>query len=106
MLLEAEAVQADTAQAMALFWQALDLDYDEQALSWEQESSPQDWQYVQGWHQSVSGSEGIREPPANEAERAQAEFDQLSDRVPRLKQFLDHHLPFYERLKEHSVTRK
>ena len=105
VVLEAEAVQADAAQAMRLFWQALDLDYDEQALSWEQESTPRDWQYVQGWHQNVSDSQGIRAPSASEAERAQAEFDQLSHRVPKLKEFLHHHLPFYERLKQHSVTR-
>jgi hypothetical protein len=105
VVLEAEAVQADTEQAMRLFWQALDLDYNQKALSWEQESTPQDWQYVQGWHQSVSGSQGIREPSASEMEQAQEEFDQLCERLPRLKEFLRHHLPFYERLKEYSVTR-
>ena len=44
VVLEAEAVQANSAKAMRLFWQDLDLDYSEQALSWEQDSTPPDWQ--------------------------------------------------------------
>lgn len=105
VVLEAEAVQADTAQAMRLFWHALDLDYNQQALSWQQASTPQDWQYVQGWHQKVSASQGIREPGEDEAEQAQNEFNQLSENALQLREFLHHHLPFYERLKAHSVTR-
>jgi len=105
VVLEAEAVQASAAQVMRLFWQALDLDNDEQALSWGQESSPQDWQYVQGWHQSVSDSQGIRVASGQEAEQAAIEFDQLCQQAPQLNEFLNHHLPFYEQLKRHSVTR-
>jgi hypothetical protein len=104
VVLEAEAVQADSAQAMRLFWQALDLDYKQQALNWQQESTPQDWQYVQGWHQNVSASQGIREPDDGESEQAQEEFDQLCKNAPHLREFLTHHLPFYEHLKAYSVT--
>lgn len=104
VVLEAEAVQADTARAMRLFWQALDLEYNDQALSWKQESTPQDWQYVQGWHQTVSASQGIRQTGGHEVEQTQIEYDQLCDTNPQLRKFLDHHLPFYERLKVYSVT--
>ena len=106
VVLEAEAVQTDTAHTMRLFWNALDLDYAEQALSWKRESTPQDWQYVQGWHRNVSGSRGIRQPSARATQQAQTEFDQLSEQEPRLREYLLHHLPFYERLREHSVTQK
>ncbi len=105
VVLEAEAVQADTAQAMRLFWQALGLAYNQQALSWQQESTPQDWQYVQGWHQNVSASQGIRQPRQSESDQAQVEFDQLCENAPQLREFLHHHLPFYEHLKAYSVTR-
>jgi len=106
VVLEAEAVQTDTEHTMRLFWDALELDYEEQALSWKQESTPQDWQYVQGWHRSVSGSRGIRQPSASATQQAQTEFDQLSEQEPKLREYLSHHLPFYERLRGHSVSRK
>ena len=105
VVLEAEAVQADTGQSMRLFWQALDLDYRHEALCWQAESSPQDWQYVQGWHQKVSASQGIRQSTGQEKEQTQIEFDQLCESAPQLREFLHHHIPFYERLKAHSVTR-
>jgi hypothetical protein len=104
VVLEAEAVQIDTAQAMRLFWQALGLDYNHQALSWKQESTPQDWQYVQGWHQTVSASQGIRQPGELEAEQTSTEFDRLCENAPQLRKFMHHHLPFYDRLRTYSVT--
>ncbi len=105
VVLEAEAVQANAAKAMRLFWQALDLDYSEQALSWGQDSKPKDWQYVQGWHQSVSDSQGIRQSSAPEKEQARLEFEKLCDQAPQLRNFLQHHLVYYHRLKAHSITR-
>lgn len=104
VVLEAEAVQADSAQTMRWFWQALALDFDEQALSWEQGAVPDDWQYVQGWHQSVSDSSGIRAASGSADEQAEIEFDQLSRKAPQLNDFLQHHLPFYQQLKQYSLT--
>lgn len=105
VVLEAEAVQADTATSMGLFWQALGLEYCAQAFNWQQDSTPQDWQYVQGWHQSVSRSKGIRASSADEDQQAATEFAELTDKAPQLNQYLQHHLPFYERLRALSVTR-
>ena len=104
VVLEAEAVRADTTGAMRLFWQSLGLDYKSEALNWKQESTPQDWQYVQGWHQTVSASRGIRQPGGHETEQTQVEFDQLCKNAPQLLEFLQHQLPYYERLKAHSIT--
>ena len=104
LVLEAEAVQADTATAMSRFWQALGLEYREQALSWRQESTPQDWQYVQGWHQSVSDSSGIRQNNAQDLAKTTAEFESLCCEAPQLREYLDFHLPFYECLREHSLA--
>jgi hypothetical protein len=106
VVLEAEAVQSDTAGSMGRFWQALGLEYSDQALNWQQDSIPQDWNYVQGWHQSVSDSQGIRAAAANEAEQAAAEFAELCVEAPQLSGYLEHHLPFYERLRALSLTRE
>lgn len=105
VVLEAEAVQADAAKGMRRFWQALDLDYSEQALSWERDSTPQDWQYVQGWHQSVSDSQGIRQSSPQEPEQGKLKFEKLCEQAPHLRDFLQHHLVYYHRLKAHSISR-
>lgn len=104
LVLEAEAVQADSATAMSSFWQALGLEYREQALTWEQGSTPRDWQYVQGWHRSVSDSSGIRRAATGDAAEALTEFETLCLAAPQLREFLDFHLPFYEHLREHSLA--
>lgn len=106
VVLEAEAVQADPGRAIGGFWQALGLDYIEQALHWERNSIPGDWQYVQGWHRSVSASSGIRRQAATDFAAVQAEFENLCAEAPHLKEFLDFHMPFYERLKERSINRE
>lgn len=106
VVLEAEAVQTDSTKAMQLFWQALGLDFKEQALSWKRDSTPEDWQYVKGWHQNVIDSGGIRPATAEEDAQASADFDRLCRQAPQLRSYLDHHLPFYEKLQRYSVTGK
>ncbi len=106
VVLEAEAVQADTVATMSNFWRALGSDFRAGALNWEQQSTPQDWQYVQGWHQSVSDSSGIRQASEQDSEKTAAEFDALCLEAPQLRQYLDHHLPFYQRMREHSLSRE
>jgi hypothetical protein len=104
IVMEAEVVQRDSSTSMRRFWRALGLDDKPQALNWDQDSTPEDWDYVQGWHQSVGASSGIRAPAADEARRKQAEFDRLCQQAPQLAEYLDHHLPFYRRLRERSLS--
>ena len=105
IVLEAEAVQADTAGAMQLFWEALGLEFLPQALSWQSETMPEDWQYVEGWHASVSESGGIRQDDQNAALQAKSEFDGLCRQAPQLREYLDRHEPFYRQLQALSLTR-
>lgn len=104
IVLEAEAVQADTAGTMQLFWEALGLEYLPQALSWQSESVPEDWQYVEGWHASVSESGGIRQQDREAELKAVSEFEQLCEKAPQLREFLDHHEPFYRQLQNLSLS--
>ena len=103
VVIEAEAVQADSAATMAGFWQALGLDFRQQALNWDRQSTPQDWQYVQGWHQSVSDSSGIHQSAEQDCATLQSEFEALCRDAPQLQQYLDFHLPFYRNLKRHGL---
>jgi hypothetical protein len=96
VVLEAESVQIDTKAAMSQFWMKLGLDIKVNALSWNKETTPEDWKYVEGWHQNASQSDGIK-PLNNEAfNQAQIEFNELVKKEPRLKALLDFHTPFYE----------
>ena len=104
VVIEAEAIQADSKGMMRLFWQATGLAYSEKALSWEAESTPEDWQYVKGWHQNVSSSQGIKPIEQGDEQEARAKFDKAAQAAPQLKQYLHHHWPFYEDLKRHSLT--
>ena len=105
IVLEAEAIQADTTQSMSRYWEALGLDFREQALNWQQRDIPQDWQYVQGWHASVSESGAIRSEDDAATAKAQAEFDELCEQAPQLQEYLEYHLPFYQQLQAHSLLR-
>jgi len=104
VVIEAETVQADTRGTMKLFWQALDLEYLEEALNWKSESAPSDWQYVKGWHAQVSNSSGIRPAREKDETEAREKFNDAVRQAPRLKQYLDHHWPSYLELQKLSLT--
>ena len=103
IVLQAEEVQRDPAAVMRRFWQALGLDYRASALDWQQSAPPPDWQYVSGWHQNVSASTGIRNLSSGEEEAREAEFERLCEQAPRLRDYLQHHLPYYRKLCELSL---
>ncbi len=102
LVIEAEAVQRDPRGTLGAYWARLGLPPAEQAFSWQAAAAPADWQQVAGWHAKASASSGI-EPGPPEAETA-ADFAAAAARTPRLQRLLDHHRPFYERLKVWSVT--
>jgi len=103
IVLEAETVRSHTKPIMELFWAKLGLDYKAEAFNWNSDAPPQDWQYVQGWHQKVSQSGGIRQETAEEKQQAIAEFAQAAEQAPHLKDYLEHHLPAYHALREHVL---
>ncbi len=104
VVLEAEAIQSDTKSVMRLFWNELGLDYKKDAFEWSSVSTPQDWQYVKGWHQQVGASTGIKSIAVKDEEIVAEEFQKAIDQAPHLKQYLNAHLPSYEALKAHSLT--
>ena len=84
--------------------QAPGLEDREQVSTRERETTPRDWQYSQGWHQSVGDSSSMRRAAAGGAAKASAEFQTRCPAVPQLCEFLDFRLPFYERPREHSFS--
>ena len=103
VVLEAEAIQADTRSIMRSFWDSVGLDYCEHAFDWNDESTPQDWQYVKGWHQHASGSGGIKPINAGDDEKARAEFDRAAEEAPFLHDYLAMHNESYQALREYGL---
>jgi hypothetical protein len=58
---------------------------------------------VQGWHGEVMASSTIRPITPEQAARIRTDFDALAERHPRFGQYLEHHLPFYEKLLRYTA---
>lgn len=102
VVVEAEMVRADPRGTMRAYWSAVGLDYAEAAFDWQ--APPKDWEHVSAWHEEASTSSGIRTADAEEMVRKQMEFDALIEDEPHLRDYLEHHLPFYRKLTEVALV--
>lgn len=96
VVLDAESVRADPKAMMQSYWQKVGLDYTEAAFEWQ--APPTDWKHVSAWHEDAMTTSGIRTADAEEILRKEMEFDALAERVPHLRDYLNHHAPFYQKL--------
>lgn len=97
IILRAEDIRNDVKGAIGALWREIGLSHINQAFDW-QTPKPKDWQQVSGWHTDVSSSQGIR--PMNEEEntRRRSEFEEMAQDHPNMHRYLDHHMPYYEKL--------
>ena len=106
VVLVAEEIRENAKAVITHFWQQLGLDFINRAFEWNADNVPQDWQQVSGWHGNVLQSKGIRKHSLENDLKRQREFDQLAKTHQNLKHLLDHHLPFYNRLKLLSAGKR
>ena len=99
IILSAEQIREDTEGMIKEYWQTLGLEIKNEAFEWNTDKAPEDWQQVSGWHGNVSQSKGIRKPNKENDLKRQQEFDELAQENPKLRKYLEHHLPFYKKLK-------
>ena len=99
LIIQAESVQADPVSQISQAWQYLGLSHKPDAFHWDQNNIPEDWKSVTDWHQNVIASTGIRKPSAESEQQINQRFEQAAQQAPRLRELLDHHLPYYEKLK-------
>ena len=104
VVLVAEEIRENVEGVITHYWQQLGLDARHQAFGWNVGTTPKDWQQVSGWHSNVTDSMSIRKTSLENNLKREQEFHRLAASYPRLKQLLDHHLPFYEKLKSLSLT--
>ena len=102
-ILHAEAVQADTAGVMTAYWRKIGLPPAPQALSWSAKEVPEDWQEVSGWHGDVLSKGGIQPMSEDEARAQKAEFERAAEAAPKLRRYLDHHRPFYDKARALAI---
>lgn len=103
VVVEAETVRTDARATMRAFWGELGLEWRDEAFEWGEK--PADWEQVSAWHESASTSSGIRCADAEEMVRVEMEFNAAVDGgATHLQTYLDHHMPFYQRLSEAALV--
>lgn len=94
IVIDAEDVQADTEGTMRAYCRALGIEFIPESLNWHT-AVPEAWQFVAGWHGDLSKSKGIAKSVASSTR---------TDDDPRLRQYCEHHLPFYLELRKHRLA--
>lgn len=102
IVLQAEDVRTNPRRTIGAFWQAVGLPPADHAFEWQSES-PDEWAQVAGWHGEVSASSSIRPIAEDEPQRQRLAFERLVEQRPIAQEFLDHHLPYYVKLKRHAL---
>jgi hypothetical protein len=103
-VIEAEAIAADPRGVMGRLWKRIGLGPCDHAFSWPSDSVPEDWDQVAGWHGAAVSSAGIRPPAAENDAEIDARFAALAQEHPHLRAILDHHRPYYLKLKVHALA--
>ncbi len=98
VVIEAEAVRRDTRGSLREMWEIIGLPFSEAAFDWQDEK-PKDWAQVDGWHSDVSSSKAIRELTLDELMDQERAFFAGAQEQPKMLVYLEHHLPYYLRLK-------
>ena len=102
MVIQAEDIRTDTIKSMQTLWALTGLSNAEHAFNWRRET-PQDWHQVHEWHGDVIASTGIRPLSENERTEQIQRFETMANKHPRMQEYLDHHLPYYEKLKTQAI---
>lgn len=97
-VIEAADIQNDTEGMMRAYANAIGVEFLPHALAWGDET-PRDWKNVTGWHGDVINAHGIRK----DSDTADGESSVTLDSAPRLRDFYNHHLPFFNELRKHKI---
>ena len=95
VVIDAADLAADPAGTLRAYCRALGLPFMPEALEWNAEL-PQAWRDVSGWHTDLAGSTGIVRPRPPD--------DTGLDAGPHLRDFYEHHLPFYRKMRVHRLA--
>lgn len=102
IVIEAEAIRRDDRSAMTNLWTKIGLSFEEGAFAWSTER-PSDWAQVDGWHSDAGTSKSIRPLSLDDIIKEEDAFFSAAAREPRMLEYLEHHMPYYLRLKAAAV---
>lgn len=94
VVLDSDDLVHDPERTLRAYCAAVDLPFDGEALSWQPGDRPE-WRQSARWHVEVSASSAVR--------RQHRSYDRTIDSDPLLRRYYEHHLPFYEYLRERRV---
>ena len=97
IVIDAADLAQDAAGTLRAYCQALGLPFMPRALEWE-ETLPVAWRDVSGWHAALAGSRGITRP-----RRPSGSKDPGLEAAPHLRDYYEHHLPFYRKMRAHRL---
>jgi len=102
VVIQAEDIRENAIKAIGALWEAIGLDSADHAFEWHDEP-PEDWKQVEGWHEGTIASKRIKPITLEEAAAQNQNFFALSEKYPRMRDYLDHHRPYYEALKAQAI---
>jgi hypothetical protein len=97
VVIDSDLLVRRPAETVAAYCRAVGMPFDPGALSWVP-GMRSEWKRTSRWHESTSGTSGFI--PATGRENARA----LVANDPVLAGYLDYHLPFYEKLRQATIT--
>lgn len=92
VVIDSADLVADPEGILRAYCAATGLTFRERMLDWNA-PPPDQWQEVAGWHEAVSAASGIEARPAGA-------IPDTGSLAPHLRGYIDHHAPFYERLRD------
>ncbi|SEO20265.1 hypothetical protein SAMN04490248_102230 [Salinihabitans flavidus] len=101
LVLEADRVQADPQTSADALFAAGGLPPAPHALDLGAAGRPKDWEGVANWHREALSHDRIRAPET--LPDADEVFEAAAHKAPRLRAMLDHHWPFYEKLRARAL---
>lgn len=93
-VIDAERLIADPRTIIARWCEETGLPFLDHALTWQPEDRPE-WQRTRQWHAGVAQSSGFSAP--------RRDYEATVDSHPLLRQYFEHHRPFYEQLIQHAI---
>lgn len=104
VVIDAEAVRANPVPIISALWKLIDLAFCARAFSWSNQEVPGGWDRVLGWHGKATSSNTILPPDTEQEAETHQRFDVAATHAPQLRDYLEHHRPFYDKLLAHALT--
>lgn len=103
VVINATDVRKNPQKIIGKLFDSVKLPNNDSAFQWTN-NAPEDWQQVSGWHGKAINTTSIQPPSAEKQSQLQQSFESLCTSNPAMKDYYDHHLPFYQLLNKHALT--